>query len=259
MGRAPDPQPVLVDPRYFDNRKLRAVGAHGRELHLRMICYSNLNLTDGVLTHEEAEELAGRVLDQGSGSLVPHTMEERIVLLDTLVAARLLEVCSVGYAIHDYDEHQLTRAEIMVETLSEIEADQDADRRRGLARIRKRRQRERDSHAEVTRDPVTATAVQSVSSLSATAQDTGELHGEQNGKPTWGSVHGLLADSDDRTPIVIAAMRRRYGLPDAALHNAVEALEERRARTPALVSEARYFVATLRGLAESGQYEGAVA
>lgn len=265
MGRAPDPQPVLIDPRYFDNRKLRSVGAHGRELHLRAICFSNLNLTDGVITHEEAAELAGRVLAQGNGQLVEPTRDERDALLHTLVTARLLDAVAVGYAIHDYGEHQLLRSEILEEELAAAHAAlaeaEEASRLRFKWRNDKRRQRGMSTERPPDVHPasVTATALQNVSSQSATAQYSGGLLEDESEGLTWTNIGSYLSDADDRTSLVVQSLRRRFRLPEAALHNAMQALVERRARTPQLVSEARYFVATLKALAESGQYAREVA
>lgn len=74
-----------------------------------------------------------------------------------------------------------------------------------------------------------------------------------HGSLTWDNVHEILADRDDRTASVIRAFSR--GLPEAALHTAVESLTARREKPGRpLVSEARYFVQTLKRMAEEGQY-----
>lgn len=71
---------------------------------------------------------------------------------------------------------------------------------------------------------------------------------------TWSTVHEHLSGADERTPAVIARASR--GLPEAALRTAWESLEARRrdkSQTP-LVSEVRYFVATLLSMRAEGQY-----
>lgn len=75
---------------------------------------------------------------------------------------------------------------------------------------------------------------------------------KHDGPSTWASVAASLADADERTPAVISAVAR--GLPQAALHTALESLELRRRTQPPLVSEARYFVATLQRMREERQY-----
>jgi hypothetical protein len=62
-----------------------------------------------------------------------------------------------------------------------------------------------------------------------------------------------LSDADPRTERAIASVAR--GLPEGALHRAVEALERRRRdRGRPLRSEARYLVAALKRMREEGQY-----
>lgn len=69
-----------------------------------------------------------------------------------------------------------------------------------------------------------------------------------------GEYVDALADSDEKTPGILKALRKE--LPEAAFRNALEALELRRGATDAqpLVSETRYFVATLASMKREGQY-----
>jgi hypothetical protein len=68
------------------------------------------------------------------------------------------------------------------------------------------------------------------------------------------AISERLKDSDKNTPAVLSTFLRR-GLPEAAFHNALDALRERKEREgPALTSEVRYFVATLKRMEEEGQY-----
>lgn len=61
-----------------------------------------------------------------------------------------------------------------------------------------------------------------------------------------------LQGADDTTPIRLATAAR--GLPEAAIHTALESLEERRRRKPKLESEARYVTATLTTMKRERQY-----
>lgn len=61
-----------------------------------------------------------------------------------------------------------------------------------------------------------------------------------------------LRGADQRTPMLLAIKLR--GMPEAALASAIEALELRRLRAPALQSEARYVVGTLTTMRREGQY-----
>lgn len=67
-----------------------------------------------------------------------------------------------------------------------------------------------------------------------------------------GEYVDALADSDEKTPAILKALRSQ--LPEAAFRNALEALEIRRGGDPPLVSETRYFVATLASMKREGQY-----
>lgn len=61
-----------------------------------------------------------------------------------------------------------------------------------------------------------------------------------------------LAGASDRTPLALATAAR--GLPEAAIHTALESLGRRRRRRPPLESEARYVVGALTKMREEGQY-----
>jgi hypothetical protein len=61
-----------------------------------------------------------------------------------------------------------------------------------------------------------------------------------------------LKDRNEQTVSVLAALRA--SLPEGAFRTAMEALAERRKRTPPLVSESRYFVATLQSMIREGRY-----
>ena len=108
MSRQPNPQPVQVDWRYHQHRKITQLSIAGEAVHLRMLCLANGNLTDGHLTHEEAMGIAQAVLDKGT-SLVPSSPTEQAELVASLVRVRLLHENGAGYVIHDYREYQIAR------------------------------------------------------------------------------------------------------------------------------------------------------
>ncbi len=62
----------------------------------------------------------------------------------------------------------------------------------------------------------------------------------------------ILNDADDQTEAVLSSYARR--LPEAAFYTALESLAARKLREPVLVSETRYFVATLNSMVREEQY-----
>lgn len=91
----------------------------------------------------------------------------------------------------------------------------------------------------------------------ARARDTFPVAGETD----WRQLTGIarfralslqLRGSDDRTPYILMTAAR--GLPEAAIHTALESLEQRRRRRPRLQSEARYLAAALTTMRTERQY-----
>lgn len=78
------------------------------------------------------------------------------------------------------------------------------------------------------------------------SQQLEEASSEGGALDDWRAVAARLNDSDEGTPAVLAAIAR--GLPEAAIARALESLEYRRRDTKRapLVSEVRYFVASLK-------------
>lgn len=252
MTRQPQVQPVQLDPRYFEHRKARAVGLHGRELHLRMLCFANRNLTDGRLTHEQALEIAECVFDQGP-MLVPPTVDECRVLVASVVTAGLLDENGAGYLIHDFAEYQPTRAKL----------DQ-----RATWRVRKRAQRGTDPVDKWDVHPLEGDVPPTDSSCSSSVGDnpqlssalselspsavTDENQDSENSSPGRGTPRWFasqLRGSDQRTAAAIQSVQRQYGLPEAALHAALELVRERRPD-----SEPGYFIRCLQGFGKEGRY-----
>lgn len=91
--------------------------------------------------------------------------------------------------------------------------------------------------------------------------DVARARGPVAGETDWRQLDGVarfreiartLQGADDSTPIRLATAAR--GLPEAAIHTALESLEQRRRKPPRLESEARYMVATLTTMKRERQY-----
>jgi len=226
---------VELDPLFPLHPKVIAAGPLAGWLHLGGLCYSTLHLTDGLIP---ADRLTG---------LQPNlTGYEQ--LAETLTAVGLWHQTEDGYEIHDFADYQVTTAKLA--------------RRREQSRLRQLRFRSRDvtrRNAAVTRDTddLYTGATQGFSALDlegfAIGSELPVTQDEGQGPLTAQSVSELLAGADSQTPLVIGRVLKRYGLPaEWALARALESVEQRRGKTPALVSEARYFVASLVSMGENG-------
>lgn len=253
MTRPPEPQTAILDPRYFDHRKSHAVGIHGRELHLRAICFSALHLTDGRLSHEGAVELAASALDSVSGTLVPPSRDDAERLVRSLVAHGLFDETSVGYEIHDWHEFYPSRATVEQRT-------RWRRKRRGRETVSENGDRPHHEGTVPLTDQIrgsSSVVVQPSASASALAravtewdQDPEEpVAGDAAAKGSVSWFAEQLKRSDARTAAAISSVVRRFSLPEAALHAALEIVRERKPR-----NEAGYFVRVLQGFGEEGRY-----
>jgi len=107
---------VKLDDGFFTHPKAVAAGKDGRELYLAGLCYASANLTDGFIPTAAVAIVAA------------------MAGVKVSVAARLVDIGlwkpeGDAYAIHDYAEHQRTRAQVLSE--------------RNAARTRKQRFMER--------------------------------------------------------------------------------------------------------------------
>jgi hypothetical protein len=141
---------VKIDVGFFDHPKVIAAGLHGAMLWLVMVTWSRGQLSDGVvpvhtlglhafkahLTMEEAETAAARLCDVGM--LDRHGDVTR----DTLVTDH--------WMIHDYAEHQQTRADI--NGRREGDAARQRKSRAGRRALEEEAGQEPDGHGGVTRD-----------------------------------------------------------------------------------------------------------
>ena len=118
---------VRLDDRFAQHPKVQQAGPLGLALQVAALCYSNQYLTDG---------------------FVPVTVVERLLQLDDphVVAGELVEVglwktVDGGWQIHDYEQYQPTREQVL--------AEREAARERQL-KYRKSRRDKRVTHNEQT-------------------------------------------------------------------------------------------------------------
>lgn len=125
---------IRVDADFWDHPKAIAAGPDGRSLYLCALAWSRKQLTDGAV---QAVVLPSLAFKTG----LP--IEAAQTAADRLVEVGMWERTADGWQIHDYAEHQLTKA--------------DVDRQRAQWRKRQsdkraRDQEQQDDHAHVTRD-----------------------------------------------------------------------------------------------------------
>jgi hypothetical protein len=122
---------IKLDDAFDQHPKLLEVGPVAAWTFVRSLCYSNRNLTDGVITRAVARELAG------SGR-----KGQRLV--KALVVARLWEVRGSAYRIHDYLHYQPSRSYVEDLRRAKAEAGRAGGVRSGEAR-RSRSEAEREA------------------------------------------------------------------------------------------------------------------
>ena len=253
MTRTDAPQPVGLDPRYYENAKVELLDAVGRELHLRCLCHANLHWTDGFVPHATAIRLATLSLTSPGSGITPDP-RQALNLIDQLLDVGLLDDAEGGFDIHDYALYQETR-----ESFERREEEERRAQERDGWRRRKRRQRNRDTSrfgpAEVTADlrgPGSPRDVlEGQSDLTFT---TSESSYSDSDPLSWANVHRRLRGADHLTPAVIRTFAAHFNFAEAPLADAWAALQARRVKRPALVSEAKYFVSVLKDARESGRF-----
>lgn len=146
---------IRVDADFWDNPKAIAAGPGGRSLYLCALAWSRKQLTDGAVPAHVLPALAFK-----TGLPIEAAQDTA----DRLVEARLWKRTADGWEIHDYAEHQLTKA--------------DVDRQRAQWRKRQgdkraRDQEKEDGHADVTGDsPVSHAGVTRPESESESVTET---------------------------------------------------------------------------------------
>jgi hypothetical protein len=128
---------VRIDDHFDEHPKLAAVGPIGWGVWLAGLAYCNRNLTDGFIPYSVAEGIGGswkvRVpvpdepgveqiwsIDRGSG-MHGETMDTQWVI-DLLVSGGLWEEVVGGYRVHDYEDYQPTKAEVLAERAAKVAA-----------------------------------------------------------------------------------------------------------------------------------------
>lgn len=250
---------ATFDPMYYTHPKVRNAGTLAAAFHTAAILYAVRELTDGHLTAgtlDQILDLTGIAVEARTGEqpdltgvwtpATPETLAKR------LVDARLLQETDHGYLIHDFADHQLTRDKITA-------AAGQIEQRRLRDRVRKRAVRGQRPRTPSPAPPPLETPGSKGLRFSSHSSDSDKTlalqisNDPEKGSLTWFAEQ--LRDADHRTTAVIASVMRKYRHPEAALHSALEALEHRRSQSgKPLVSEARYFVATLSRMGEEGQY-----
>lgn len=133
---------VRIDEDFAQHPKLVKVGPLGMAMQVAALCYCNRNLTDGFvpwgvarallswefLGQQEARSNKPFQIAVVSGIGGDDVSSDFVIRL--LLDAEVWEEVDGGYLIHDYDEYQPTRAEV----LAEREMRQAAGRKGGLAK-----------------------------------------------------------------------------------------------------------------------------
>lgn len=254
-----EPQMGILDPRYYLNPKTRSVGIHGRELHLRAICFSALHLTDGRLSHEGAIDLAVDVLASTSGPLAPPSRDDAERLVVSLVRHGLLEEIPAGYEIHDWHAFYPSRetVEQRKQWRAKKRALRDGPPDQGTVPRRRGRSPSTDvvlsgsssvgDNSQLSSVQCRADAELTPSAVADQDQDPGNDGLAQKGTARW--FADQLRGSDARTPAAITSVMRAHGLPEAALHAALETVREKRPK-----NEPGYFIRVLQGYGQEARY-----
>jgi hypothetical protein len=129
---------VRIDDHFDEHPKMAAVGPVGWGVWLAGLAYCNRNLTDGFIPYAIAEGIGGAwtirepvdhddedgarsvrrgsliwTIDRGSGMHGESMTTQWII--DQLVRVGLWQEVDGGYRIHDYDEYQPTKAQVLFE------------------------------------------------------------------------------------------------------------------------------------------------
>lgn len=122
---------VRIDDHFDEHPKLAQVGPIGWGVWLAGLAYCNRNLTDGFIPYSIAEGIGGnwtiRVPDENpendreqlwdiarASGMHGEDMDTEWII-ERLIQAGLWEHCYGGYRVHDYDDYQPTKAEVMAQ------------------------------------------------------------------------------------------------------------------------------------------------
>lgn len=129
---------VRFDDQYLLNRKIRSAGRdspHAVLVHWGSVVFAARNLTDGLIQHDDLEDLAHEVM-----LTIPQTRKA----IGVLVAAGLFVESPMGWQIKDYAEYQPTRSQVLDK--------REQDRERQAQSRMSRRVSQRDTTCDTTRE-----------------------------------------------------------------------------------------------------------
>lgn len=114
---------VKIDDHFDEHPKLAAVGPLSWGMWLAGIAYCNRNLTDGFIPRNKAHALCsfeyidteGRIWELGRACGMSGEDIDSEWVIGTLVDGDLWEQVPGGYRIHDYEDYQPTKAQVLAE------------------------------------------------------------------------------------------------------------------------------------------------
>ena len=251
---------VQIDTAFWSHPKIKLVGQAIASFHLSALLFCNHHLTDGHIRPDDLTEIVHPIRElevshvrqptlNGRSAPIADVLDE---VVECLTDAGLWQVSDHGWVIHDFAEWQPTRAEL-------VDAWEEREFRRLRERLRKRRVRgqlPRTASADTESKPpyggVTdqcSSSVDVLPSASVSAQSRADTDEDQDpeltkpskGDPEWFAQQ--LRGSDRRTPAAIRSVMRQHGLAEAALHEALEIVRERKPK-----NEPGYFVRCLQDI-----------
>ncbi|HHW13456.1 MAG TPA: hypothetical protein GXX28_00810, partial [Firmicutes bacterium] len=129
---------VRIDDHFAEHPKVLQVGPLGMALQIAALCYCNRNLTDGFIPWATARtllswEFLGEQEERGrkryeiaaTCGMAGETISSEFVIR-LLLDAGIWEEVDGGYMIHDYDQYQPTKAEVLAKQAKRSEAGRKA-------------------------------------------------------------------------------------------------------------------------------------
>jgi len=124
------------DDTFPAHRKVRRLSDGAFRLHVTAVCFSSHDLTDGLITHEDLEELTA--------------IKQADKRVNELVLRGVWEPVADGWIIHDYLDYNPSRKQVMADRSAARERQQRARERRAASQRDARRDSQRESQ---TPDP----------------------------------------------------------------------------------------------------------
>lgn len=148
---------VRIDDRFTENPKVLTAGPLAIAMQVAGLCYCNRELTDGFIPRSKARSLLDwefvrdeKIFQIGVASGMAGSDVDCQCVIDILVDAGMWEVVDGGYQIHDYEDYQPSKAQVL------------AERESSARRQAEFRSRNKESNAVtngVTNGPVTVAPV----------------------------------------------------------------------------------------------------